>query len=224
MKETKTIKEMFDNIVGSYDFLNHTLSFFQDYYWRYQMFRELLPLKEGLVMDLATGTGDSAKGVLKRGCKVLGVDLSFKMLYKTKKKLKGENFIPLTASGYELPFKSDTFSAITCAFGIRNMHDTVNALKEIRRVLKKGGKVVFLEFCMPEGVFKHPYRLYLKRIMPLMASLFSRKEAYDYLYHSIENFPKPDEFSDLLMSAGFNGYKRKPLSFGTVYIHRAHKF
>lgn len=223
MKETQTIKKMFDNIVGSYDFLNHTLSFFQDYYWRYQMFKELLPVRDTLIMDLATGTGDSAKCAIKMGFVVVGVDLSFKMLYKTKDKLTKKIFIPLSASGYELPFKSETFSAITCAFGIRNMHETLLALKEVNRVLKKQGKVVFLEFCMPTGIFGYLYRIYLKHIMPFVAAFFSKKEAYDYLFKSIENFPKPEEFSNLLMLAGFSGYKWKSLSFGTVYVHTAYK-
>jgi len=223
MKETKTIKGMFDNIVESYDFLNHTLSFFQDYYWRYQMFSEVLPAKDMMVLDLATGTGDSAKVSIKHGFKVIGVDLSYKMLYKTKKKMASDSFAPLCASGYELPFKNESFSVITCAFGIRNMHETPLALKEINRVLKKGGKVIFLEFSMPKTLFQYPYRFYLKYVMPFIASFFSRKEAYDYLYQSIENFPKPDEFSCLLKEANFTACKVKPLSLGTVFVITAFK-
>ncbi len=224
MKETATIKSMFDNIVENYDFLNHTLSFFQDYYWRYMMLKEICPARDNLVMDLATGTGDSAKGALKKGYRVTGVDLSYKMLYKTKEKIKEGVFIPVVASGYELPFRDESFGVITCAFGIRNMHETVMALKEIRRVLKKGGKAVFLEFSMPQNRFKYIYRFYLKYFMPFIASFFSRKEAYDYLFKSIDSFPKPSEFSDMLCEAGFSGCSTRSLSFGTVYLFTAYKF
>lgn len=224
MKETKNIKRMFDNIVENYDFLNHTLSLFQDYYWRCEMLKELLPVKGNKLLDLATGTGDSALGSIKKGFTIIGVDLSYKMLCKTKRKLNNAAFFPLTASAYELPFKDESFDAITCAFGIRNMHETKEALKEINRVLKRGGKVAFLEFSMPQGRIKYLYRFYLKYVMPFVASLFSKKEAYDYLYQSIENFPKPYEFSDLLKSTNFSCCKIKPLSFGTVYVFTAYKF
>lgn len=223
MKETSTIKDMFDNIAERYDFLNHTLSIFQDYYWRYQMFNEVVPAREVLVLDIATGTGDSAKVSIKNGFKVVGIDLSYKMLYKTKKKIKSDSFVPICGSGYELPFKNESFSVITCAFGIRNMHETIPALKEINRVLKNGGKVIFLEFSMPKTLFKYPYRIYLKYVMPFIASFFSRKEAYDYLYDSIEKFPRPDDFAQLLKEASFTASKTKSLSFGTVNIITAFK-
>lgn len=223
MKETQTIKAMFDNIAERYDFLNHLLSFFQDFYWRHVMNSELLPAADVIVLDLATGTGDSAKGAIKRGFRVVGVDLSYKMLYKTKKKVLSKNFTAVAASGYQLPYKDESFGAVTCAFGIRNMHETVSALKEINRVIKRGGKAIFLEFTMPEAPFKYVYRLYLKYFMPAIASLFSKKDAYDYLWQSIENFPNPDVFSELLKEAGFSAAKKKALSFGCVYVITAYK-
>lgn len=224
MEETFKIKALFDNIAEKYDFLNHLLSFFQDFYWRHVMAEELYPLQNnGLICDLATGTGDSALVILKKGFHVIGVDISLEMLSRTGKKIGKKRFSPLCASAYTLPFKDDTFDALTCAFGIRNMHATDMALSEIYRIIKKGGKAIFLEFSMPEGFFLHLYRFYLCKIMPNIARFFSNKEAYDYLWSSIETFPKPKKFEELLFNAGFKAVIQKSMSFKCVYLHKAYK-
>ncbi len=224
MDETLKIKAMFDSIANRYDFLNHLLSFGQDYYWRYAMFKELLPLKKNsIICDLGTGTGDSAFMLTKRGYNVTGVDLSLDMLKLAKKKHYKGKFFPISGSAYTLPFKDETFDAITCSFGIRNMHITELALKEIFRVVKKGGKAVFLEFSLPKGTFLKIYSFYMKFIVPNLARFFSKKDAYEYLWDSINKFPKPDKFEDMLLEAGFNIVSQKALSFGTVYIHKAFK-
>jgi len=224
MEESFQIKAMFDNIARKYDFLNHLLSFGQDYYWRYAMLKELLPLKKNsTVCDLATGTGDSAFVLTKRGYNVTGVDLSLDMLKIAKKKHNKGKFFPISGSAYTLPFKDETFDAITCSFGIRNMHVTELALKEIFRVIKVGGKAVFLEFSLPEGTFLKIYRLYMQFLVPNLARFFSKKDAYVYLWDSIKKFPDPDRFADMLLKAGFNSVSQKALSFKTVYIHKAFK-
>jgi len=213
----------FDNIVERYDFLNHLFSFLQDYYWRRVMVRELKPLNGSLVLDLATGTGDSAIGLVKEGVTVAGLDLSLNMLLKAKKKIPQSNFFALVGSAYHIQFKDNTFDGMTCAFGIRNMHETKAALKEIFRVLKKGGKAVFLEFSMPANIMRRPYRFYLKRIIPMVSSFFSIREAYEYLGDSIEKFYSPEEFARCITESGFNNCEMRPLSMGCVYIHKAYK-
>ena len=225
MQESHNIKAMFDNIANKYDFLNHLLSLGLDFCWRKELLNALYPLDiKSIICDLATGTGDSAKVIIKKGFKVVGVDLSLKMIKISKKKLSKKSFFPLCGSGYQLPFKDETFDAVTCAFGIRNMHSIDKALIEIFRILKKGGKAVILEFSLPSGAFKIFYSFYMKYILPNIAALFSEKEAYEYLWNSICNFPSTDEFSDLLIKTGFLGIEQKSMSFGTVYIHKAYKF
>jgi len=225
MQESLQIKAMFDNIANKYDFLNHLLSLGQDFYWRKEMLKALYPLeKSSIVCDLATGTGDSAKVIIKKGFNVFGVDLSPKMLQISKRKLSNFSFYPLCGSGYQLPFKDETFDAVTCAFGIRNMHSIDMALTEIFRVLKKGGKSVFLEFSVPSNIFKAIYAFYMKYILPNIAAMFSEKQAYEYLWESICSFPEPDEFANILIKAGFVGVEQTSLSLGTVYIHKAFKF
>ncbi|MCX7987911.1 MAG: bifunctional demethylmenaquinone methyltransferase/2-methoxy-6-polyprenyl-1,4-benzoquinol methylase UbiE, partial [Thermodesulfovibrio sp.] len=222
MKETHEIKSMFDKIVGRYDFLNRLLSFGQDIFWRKKMAKETLDGKTRLVLDLATGTGDSARELLKESIKVIGVDISFEMLRIALKKMEN-NFTSLSASAYQLPFRDDSFDAVTCAFGIRNMHDTEKALREINRVIKKGGKLIILEFSLPEGFLRKPYLFYLKKLVPIFASIFSVRYAYEYLGSSIEGFYKPLDFIKLLENCGFKNIKAFPLSFGAVYLYVAEK-
>ncbi len=222
MKETQQIKSMFDKIVLRYDFLNRLLSFGQDILWRKKMATEAVKDEAQIVLDLAVGTGDSAKALFKKGVKVIGVDISFEMLKIAKGKIQ-KNFNTLSASAYELPFKDKTFDAVTCAFGIRNMHETEIALKEINRVIRDNGKIIILEFSLPKGFLRKPYLLYLKKIVPFVASFFSSRSAYEYLGSSIEGFYKPEEFSELLQSCGFKNIKIHSLSFGTVYLYVGEK-
>jgi demethylmenaquinone methyltransferase/2-methoxy-6-polyprenyl-1,4-benzoquinol methylase len=213
----------FDTIVDRYDFLNHLLSAGQDFYWRAVMVKELNPSKGDRVLDLATGTGDSAKAIVEKGVTVAGVDISFNMLLRARQKITDARYSVLAGSAYAIPFKSATFDGATCAFGIRNMHETTKALKEIHRVLKKRGRMVFLEFSMPQGVISLPYSLYLGKILPFVAGLFSRRDAYDYLADSIEKFYTPEDFSRLIVKAGFSRCDKMPLSLGCVYLHIAYK-
>ncbi len=220
------IKSMFDKIVKRYDFLNRLLSFWQDILWRKKMASlataHQLQATNYLILDLATGTGDSAEALIKKGAKVIGADISFEMIRIAKTKIK-DSFVPVCASGYQLSFKDNIFDAVTCAFGIRNMHETELALREIYRVLKKNGKIVILEFSLPEGFFRKPYLFYLKKIIPFVASLFSVRSAYEYLGSSIDGFYKPKEFLDLLESCGFRNATSISLSFGCVHLYVAEK-
>lgn len=222
MRETQQIKSMFDRIVRRYDFLNRLLSLGQDILWRKKMAKEAEYDKNQIILDLAVGTGDSAKELSKKGIKVIGVDISFEMLKIAKEKIQ-KNFTPISASAYELPFRDKTFDSVTCAFGIRNMHETEMALKEIHRVIKAKGKIIILEFSLPSGFFRKPYLLYLKKIVPFVASLFSSRSAYEYLASSIEGFYKPEEFKNLLERSGFKNIKSYQLSFGAVYLYVGEK-
>ncbi len=217
------IREMFDDIDRRYDFLNHLFSLCLDYRWRKVMVRELLPLEGTKVLDLATGTGDSARDLVEKGFEVAGLDMSGNMLLRAKKKIPRDTYMPVLGSGYDLPFRANVFHGITCAFGIRNMHETHRALQEILRVLRKGGKAVFLEFSMPRGILRFPYRWYLKYAIPAIARFLSKKEAYEYLGQSIEGFYGPEEFCRCILDAGFSSCEKFPLSGGLVYIHKAYK-
>jgi demethylmenaquinone methyltransferase/2-methoxy-6-polyprenyl-1,4-benzoquinol methylase len=219
----KLLKLKFDNIADRYDFLNHLLSLGQDYYWRRAMVRALAPEPSEVIMDLASGTGDSARAIAAKGANVLGIDISFNMLALAKQKLSGMQYSVVQGSAYSLPVGAETFDGVTCAFGIRNMHETGDALMEICRGIKKGGRIVFLEFSMPEGIIRRPYHFYLRKLLPAVAGLFSSREAYDYLGDSIEKFYSPDAFEQLILDAGFSRCEKISLSMGCVYIHKAYK-
>jgi len=250
MKETKEIKSMFDKIVRRYDFLNHLLSFGQDILWRKKMANKAVNEGTHLVLDLAAGTADSALALIKKGVKVIGVDISFEMLKFGKDKMQSiflrrsrkcqmqsiflrrsskyqinqnKIYLAVAGSGYQIPFKDNIFNTVTCAFGIRNMHDTENALKEIYRVLKKNGRIVILEFSLPKGFFKFPYLFYLKKIVPFVCSIFSNRSAYEYLGSSIEGFYKPEDFTELLKKCGFKNVTANSLSFGCVHLYLGEK-
>lgn len=213
----------FDYIERRYDFLNHLLSFGIDFKWRKIMWNEFEGQSKGLILDLASGTGDSAKGLLSRGFTVVGLDLSKRMLQRAINKLNNTNYIAVSGTAYSIPFMDSSFDGVTCAFGIRNMHHTKLALKEINRVLKNQSKAVFLEFSMPKGAILPIYRFYLKYILPNIASLFSSKDAYLYLSESIERFYPREAFCKLLLESGFESCYYKSLTFGTVTLYTATK-
>lgn len=218
-----TSYSMFDDIAQRYDLLNHLLSLGQDFYWRHVMTRELSAQPGELILDLAAGTGDSSLGFLKRGAEVIGLDLSHNMLAIARTKLAGMSFTAVQGSAYAMPFQDSSFEGLTCAFGIRNMHETPKALAEIYRVLKPGGRMVILEFSMPAGWFRPIYRLYLRSVIPAVSCFLSDRSAYEYLGDSIEKFYTPSAFRDLLHHAGFAAIRQIPLSLGTVYAHYAQK-
>lgn len=223
------IKSMFDKIVARYDFLNRLLSLCQDIFWRKKMAEKVVNKDTRVVLDLATGTADSAIALMKKGVNVFGIDISFEMLNAGKRKISKwmsknqhknitSSFFPVSGSAYFLPFKDESFDAVSCVFGIRNMHKTEKALKEIYRVLKPEAKLIIVEFSLPEGFLKKPYLFYLKKIVPAIASLFSVRSAYEYLGNSIEGFYSPAQFVEILKKCGFKNIEAKPLSFGCVYI------
>lgn len=187
------------------------------------MTRELGIKAAERVLDLAAGTGDSSIGFLKTGAQVVGLDLSINMLKVAQKKIADPGFAVIHGSAYEMPFHDRSFDGLACAFGIRNMHETPRALSEIFRVIKPGGRVVILEFSMPVGWFRPVYRFYLKNAVPAVAALFSERSAYEYLGDSIGKFYTPAAFRKLMEDAGFVNCRQIPLSFGTVYLHRAER-
>ncbi len=212
----------FDQIHKRYDLLNHILSFGRDHYWRRRMWSALNnDGNKGVILDLASGTGDSAKGLVQKGSLVIGADLSLQMLRTAVLKIASPNYHAIVANGYALPFRDDTFEGMTCAFGIRNMHDTRRALREIHRVLKPKGIAVFLEFSRPKGMFSPLYNVYLKHLLPKIASLFSSAEAYRYLAESIARFPDKEEFCSMLVESGFDSCDCMDMTFGIVTIYRA---
>jgi demethylmenaquinone methyltransferase / 2-methoxy-6-polyprenyl-1,4-benzoquinol methylase len=222
--------EMFDAISTTYDFLNRLLSLGRDSYWRRHLTKHI-PQGAEKILDCATGTGDQLLVTLKKipSCKVAyGIDPSANMLTKAREKVhktphggKVELFL---ARAHALPFKEAYFDAITMSFGIRNVEDVLHTLKELRRVLKPGGKILLLEFSLPSSKFlRLGHKLYLKFIVPFIGRLISKNpSAYRYLADTIELFPYGQAFCDLMQEAGFSKCKAHPLTFGITTVYSAY--
>ena len=145
------VATMFDNIAGTYDFLNHFLSAGIDYWWRYVAINQLKDKKPKQILDVATGTGDFALASLRlQPDKIIGIDISDKMLDVARQKIKNKSLVGkyevLQADSENLPFADASFDAVTVAFGVRNFENLSKGLQEMHRVLQTNGKVIILEF------------------------------------------------------------------------------
>ncbi len=225
------VEQMFDNIAHKYDFLNHFLSLGVDNIWRKRAIDLLAKVKPGLVLDVATGTGDLAFAAAKKLSRVRinGVDISRGMLEIGKQKAikKGltDRIQFAVADSENLPFDDDTFDAITVAFGIRNFENLEKGLSEILRVLKPNGIFVILETSVPDKTpYRQGYMFYTKYILPNIGRLFSRDQsAYSYLSKSASVFPYGDALNNILSNIGFINVENKPQTFGVASIYTASK-
>jgi len=177
------------------------------------------------VLDIATGTGDVIISLTKQK-KVkmaVGIDMAQNMLLKAQSKIKdNQNVSFLRADAMKLPFFDRSFDMVTIAFGIRNMPDPAGVLEEIYRVLKIKGKVIILEFSLPNNIIlKKIYFLYLRYILPAIgASISGDRHAYRYLNRTIESFPYGEDFLNILRGSGFKKTRLYPQTLGvcTIYI------
>lgn len=218
---------MFNNISGTYDFLNHFLSLGIDIIWRKKAIKELIHTKAYNILDVATGTGDFAFEAIKKlkPAKVIGVDISEGMLAIAAQKIKKQNlqdvFEVRMGDSEKLLFDNDVFDAVTVAFGVRNFENLEMGLSDMLRVLKPGGKVVILEFSKPK-VFpvKQLYHFYFRFITPTIGKLFSKdNSAYTYLPESVASFPDGESFKLLMQKVGFKDTKQRALTFGICSIY-----
>jgi demethylmenaquinone methyltransferase/2-methoxy-6-polyprenyl-1,4-benzoquinol methylase len=230
-EKKKFVREKFSSISGDYDFLNSLLSFNVDRYWRWITTRMLSEYQEGTVLDLCAGTLPLALELTRQAPErqVLAVDFCEDMLLAGIKTMPDDNrrarIMPVCGDGEKIPALSDSCWGITVAFGVRNLGNTQDGLNEMYRVLKKGGKLLILEFSRPQNpVMKPLYNLYLNKILPKLAGLVSGdKEAYEYLASSIAKFYEPAELLAMMQEAGFEKPWRRPLTFGIVTIYVGEK-
>ena len=224
----KVVEEMFDNIASTYDTLNHRLSWNIDKSWRKKAIRRLAPFSPKTILDIATGTGDfaimSAKMLLPKT--LIGADISDKMMEIGRQKVKEEGLEGIISVQKEdclnLTFPSNTFDAVTAAFGIRNFQDLEKGLGEMYRVLKKGGHLCIIELTTPISFpMKQLFKIYSKVVLPFYGRLISKdSSAYDYLNKTIAAFPQGETMMNILQSAGFTKTSFTRLTFGicTMYI------
>jgi demethylmenaquinone methyltransferase / 2-methoxy-6-polyprenyl-1,4-benzoquinol methylase len=226
-KNKDKIAAMFNDIAGSYDFLNHFLPVNIDKLRRKKAVRMLSNYKPKYILDVATGTADFAVSLTKlKPVKITGIDIAEEMLEigrKKIKKLKLSNTIELIkGDALSLPFKPGSFDAVTVAFGIRNFENLDKGIEQIYNALRKDGSFLILEFSKTK---KNPvgmaFKFYFKYILPFLGKFFSKnKSAYKYLFDSVESFPETNILIQKLKSHGFVKVITKRLSMGiaTIYI------
>ena len=231
MNAAQQNRAMFNDIAPSYDFLNHLLSLNIDKIWRKKVVQKVTADNPRSILDIATGTADLAILLAKKNenASVTGIDVAENMLeigLEKINKLKLNDRITLAqGDALSLPFHDSSFDAVTCAFGVRNFSDRQKGLEEMFRVTKKGGKTVILEFSLPQKApFKQLYNLYFNKILPKIGKLFSKnKTAYTYLPNSVNTFPTPDVFLEMMQKAGFAETRKSRLSLGIATIYTGNK-
>ena len=225
----KQVTKMFDNIAGSYDFLNHTLSLGMDNIWRKTAIKKL-SINTSKILDIATGTADFAISAAKyTNANITGIDISQGMLdigvEKISKKGLTDRIQLQLADSEKLPFKENSYDGITAGFGVRNFENLNKGLSEMHRTLKPGGVVAILEPSEPTYFpLKQFYKLYFHHILPFIGGIISKdKNAYSYLPDSVSAFPSGNDFLIELDKVGFKESKHIPLTFGIVSLYVAIK-
>jgi demethylmenaquinone methyltransferase/2-methoxy-6-polyprenyl-1,4-benzoquinol methylase len=228
--KTEQVAEMFDNISGKYDFLNHFFSLGIDKIWRNKVRNIVKNIPNSQILDVATGTGDLAIALSKiPGTNIIGVDISNKMLEVGRQKVlrkKLEGRVDLrNGDSLRLPFEENQFDAVTVAFGVRNFENISQGLSEISRVLKPNGKIIVLEFSNPRKFpIKQLFNFYSRKLMPSVGKLVSKdSRAYSYLPESVQAFPTEDKFAKIIEESGFVDATYENVSGGIAAIHVATK-
>lgn len=225
---SKEVQELFTSIAPSYDFLNHCLSFSIDKRWRDKAIASLGKSPPNRVLDLCAGTLDLTQKVLEKFPKteVIAADFSLAMLEAGEHKIRElSKAHRICADGHHLPLPNESFDAVLCAFGIRNLEQRKLAAREIHRVLRQGGKLIILEFFRPEKLLSRLfYKTYGRYVLPRIGGAISKnRRAYQYLQDSIQGFLSVGEYTDLLKQHGFKETKPTPLSGGIAHLVTASK-
>jgi demethylmenaquinone methyltransferase/2-methoxy-6-polyprenyl-1,4-benzoquinol methylase len=221
-----SIRNLFDNIAPTYDLLNHLLSLRRDHYWRKMAVQELRGL-EGWILDIATGTGDVAIEIIHQNGqhrKVFGLDFSQPMIKRAQQKVLEKGMSKTIAlslgDALSLPFRDSTFSASMIAFGLRNIVKKEQALSEMVRVIKKGGKVIILEFTFPQrGWMRRLYPIYFQRVLPWVGGFISGdRGAYAYLPESVLHFASAENYEEMMRGVGLGNLNSQSLTGGVASV------
>ncbi len=222
-QDPKFVKGAFAKIADRYVVTNHVLSMGTDILWRKKVGRIVRDWNPERVLDVATGTGDLALEIQKKcpEAKVLGTDFCPEMLAHATKGGVQETQVE---DAMNLSFEDGTFDVVTVAFGLRNMENWQEALREMGRVIKSGGHLLVLDFSQPRGILKKPYGFYLNKVLPKIAGVLTGQGgAYKYLAGSIGEFPYGEKMIKLFGNADFQDSQCQPLSGGIASIYTGTK-
>ena len=222
-KQPRDVAAMFDGVARRYDLTNSVLSGGQDRRWR-RCTRQTLELEPGQrVLDLAAGTGVSTRELARSGATAIACDFSLGMLRAGKQRRDRRELRFVAGDALHLPFADGVFDAVTISFGLRNVADVSQALRELTRVTRPGGKLVISEFSQPVWTpFRVLYLNYLMRAVPSIARrVSSNPDAYVYLAESIRAWPSQDELAYTIATAGWVDVRYRNLTGGIVALHCA---
>ncbi|NUW33704.1 demethylmenaquinone methyltransferase [Nonomuraea sp. SMC257] len=229
-KQPDEVAAMFDRTARRYDLVNDVLTLGQVRLWRKAVAHAVDAGPGELVLDLGAGTGTSTDTFTTLGARAIACDFSLGML-RTGVRRRGGNALSgpgvpfVSGDAMRLPFADDSFDAVTISVALRNVHDTDQALREMLRVTRPGGRLVILEFShVTLPAFDLVYRQYLMRLLPVVARVFgSNGDSYDYLAESIRDWPDQATLARTIQGAGWERVAWRNLDLGIVAIHRGFK-
>ncbi|MFC0477686.1 demethylmenaquinone methyltransferase [Robertmurraya beringensis] len=225
------VHNVFEKISDNYDKMNSVISFKLHTKWREDTMKRMKVQKGKKALDVCCGTADwtiaLADAVGYTG-EVVGLDFSQNMLNVGKQKITEANLNQVTlihGNAMELPFPDHSFDYVTIGFGLRNVPDYLQVLKEMNRVLKPGGIAVCLETSQPTIIgYRQLFYFYFRFIMPLFGRMFAKSYSeYSWLQESARDFPGVKELAELFKQAGFKDVTYKPYSGGAAAVHFGHK-
>lgn len=217
---------MFDEVSPRYDLTNDVLSVGNSRLWRISTTRAIAPRKGMRILDVAAGTGTSSAAIAKSGARVVALDFSEGMLAVGRERNSENSLIEFVqGDATKLPFGDNEFDAVTISFGLRNVNKPKQALTEMLRVLKPGGRLVICEFSHPPiAAVRKPYFWYTKNVMPKIAGLVNgASDAYEYLNESIVDWPNQMTLAGWMRGVGFTDVEYRNLTGGVVALHRGKK-
>ena len=226
----RQVRRIFSEIAPRYDLLNHVLSLNIDRAWRRKAVERLRweAAPGGTYLDACAGTFDLALELAGRSefaGRVVASDFARPMLVEGRDKLGGAPVAPVCGDSLRLPFPDDTFDGATVGFGVRNLADLGAGLRELRRVLRPGARLVILEFTLPPNpLVRTFYTFYFTRVLPVVGRVVSGHPwAYTYLPESVKEFPGPERLEAMLGEAGFHRAGHDLLTFGIAALHWGEK-
>jgi demethylmenaquinone methyltransferase/2-methoxy-6-polyprenyl-1,4-benzoquinol methylase len=210
------VRTMFDRIAPVYDAMNRAMTLGLDRRWRAETARAVVSPGDR-VLDSCCGTGDLAIASLRTGGRVTGLDFSERMLERARAKSDQVEWVQ--GDALALPFDDDSFDAATIGFGARNLDDLDAGLRELRRVLRPGGRLGILEITQPRGLLRPFYKLWFDGLVPLAGKLLPGGSAYTYLPASVRRFPGAKELAELMEDTGFEQVRYRLFAGGIVALH-----
>jgi demethylmenaquinone methyltransferase/2-methoxy-6-polyprenyl-1,4-benzoquinol methylase len=210
------VRAMFDRIAPVYDAMNRVMTAGLDGRWRAETAGAVVQPGDR-VLDACCGTGDLALACARIGGRVTGLDFSERMLERARQKSSAVEWVQ--GDALALPFEDESFDAATVGFGVRNLADLEDGLRELRRVLRPGGRLGILEITQPRGLLAPFYRLWFDRVVPALGRVLPGGSAYTYLPASVRRFPGPEDLAELMRAAGFEDVRYRLFAGGIVALH-----